>query len=844
MAAPDNAHAKLDAILDEEEEGAGMQVDAAGDEAALYGAFHQTTARLRGRLSLKPKKQAHNLPPPLKPNPNPHKTAAHVARTRAEDAAADAIARLVVAQVQLAEYAEERAAAAASAAADARKALEAAGGGGGDGAASGNPALAALCTSLEEAAEEAAAFATQQRADAERLKASAEAGAAAGGGGAGTAAGGAAGEAASAGGEDGGSKRRGTAGAKRRSGGAGGSGADASKRRGSANGRSAAAAGAAGADGTNAKDDDSSSIIHSARSDPTTTSGGSTTASSSSSEDLDDDGAEEDDDDGPANGNGSGAFRRGDLARAQRALAAAADPQDAAVSIRDRARHIPLRLKLEDRRLLRLLEAALQVSEYVDRVDVLTWRSRASRANAQVKDLCAILSGLVVAQDYKAGQRLVQDRDFAANAEFFQDVSFFWFLVARFLSRRARRPTPLNPPAPARPSPQKTPQQQTKIFEIGRRYKIMNPDKMRDTFGKLVYMLMDAQTPEVQELLEFPLVRPLRTVWSFLEERAGAQLATALLDDPLCPLATAEIPSGNGRSRAEVQRDIRAKERARETLARRYARPPNLTQDDVLWCLYSIADNNSFLLFNRDPIDRLLRYFYAAFPQGQPPVSAEFSLAISAGKNGARLTHSHARQWGFVQQSLTLWREIMHDMFRLYSLAERDMIGGSNYRLCDTGQGLNRLQGAPNVARAMNGIVGRVQQRCGGWIGSAYVHLGDANVPNALFFLDKYMQVPRILNPVVNVLDAIPSMCAKDEGIREYVRANFGSVEGAQKTILTDFCRHAFDGSGADNSFAAGSCIDGRLTAAWQFTSVLGSKRYAPLFRLAGWSGFDGSFRE
>ena len=41
----------------------------------------------------------------------------------------------------------------------------------------------------------------------------------------------------------------------------------------------------------------------------------------------------------------------------------------------------------------------------------------------------------------------------------------------------------------------------------------------------------------------------------------------------------------------KVQRDIRAKERAREALARRYARPPALTADDVLWCLYSIADN-------------------------------------------------------------------------------------------------------------------------------------------------------------------------------------------------------------------------------------------------------------
>lgn len=32
---------------------------------------------------------------------------------------------------------------------------------------------------------------------------------------------------------------------------------------------------------------------------------------------------------------------------------------------------------------------------------------------------------------------------------------------------------------------------------------------------------------------------------------------------------------------------------------------------------------------------------------------------------------------------------------------------------------------------------------------------------------------------------------------------------------LVNFFRGAFDGSGADNFYDAGSCIDGRLTSAW-----------------------------
>jgi len=53
-------------------------------------------------------------------------------------------------------------------------------------------------------------------------------------------------------------------------------------------------------------------------------------------------------------------------------------------------------------------------------VDILSWRNKTQRVHVQVKDICAILSGLVVAQDYKRGQALVVNRNFADNAEFFQ----------------------------------------------------------------------------------------------------------------------------------------------------------------------------------------------------------------------------------------------------------------------------------------------------------------------------------------------------------------------------------------------------------------------------------------
>ena len=73
---------------------------------------------------------------------------------------------------------------------------------------------------------------------------------------------------------------------------------------------------------------------------------------------------------------------------------------DDASSFAERAKYIPLRLDAEERKLLRLLEAALHVSEYTDKVDIMTFRSKTQRITKQLREICAIMSGLVVATDY------------------------------------------------------------------------------------------------------------------------------------------------------------------------------------------------------------------------------------------------------------------------------------------------------------------------------------------------------------------------------------------------------------------------------------------------------------
>lgn len=457
-----------------------------------------------------------------------------------------------------------------------------------------------------------------------------------------------------------------------------------------------------------------------------------------------------------------------------------------------RAKFIPLRLKLEERKYLRLLEAALNVTNYTERVDDVSSTSKAKRIVNQVKELCAILTGIVLGCDYKRGQELFADRSYEDNEEFFQT-----------------------------------------IFEIGRRHKIMNPEKMRSAYGKLMYLLSDSMIPEVKEMLGFDCVVPIKTVYTFLEERHGL----GVLHEDVVLLATMEIIP-DGKTRPQIQAEIKRKERSIEQLSRKY-QSKYLSADEIRHCLYSIGDNNAYLRANRDPCEKMIKYLEKFFSPGDDS-NTEYSLSIASGSQGHRLSHDHETQYIYVNQTLKLWREILNDMFKLWTLADEDMLSTTNpYRLSQTGQGLHRVQPCPAVSREMHRTLFKAQKKAGTWIGSSVIHLGDKNVPNALMFIDKYNQVARILSPICITIDRLDEL-AKDDGIRKFIEKKFGSLDLCRKTILTDFFRFAFDGSGADNFYDAGSCIDGRLTSAWNWCSQIEKKLYFPIFLLAGFAGFDG----
>jgi len=161
----------------------------------------------------------------------------------------------------------------------------------------------------------------------------------------------------------------------------------------------------------------------------------------------------------------------------------------------------------------------------------------------------------------------------------------------------------------------------------------------------------------------------------------------------------------------------------------------------------------------------------------------------------------------------------------------------------NTGQGYHRVQAAPRVLRAMHAILAKVQNT-NEWVGSSTVHLGDHNVPNALMFIDKYTQVPRILVPIISALENISKLYRQSTTTKQYIDKSFGGDQNLKKLILSDFFRFGFDGSGADNFIDAGSCIDGRLTSAWNWCSQLETKPFYPVFLLSGFTSFDGDFQK
>ena len=422
------------------------------------------------------------------------------------------------------------------------------------------------------------------------------------------------------------------------------------------------------------------------------------------------------------------------------------------------------------------------------------------------------------------------------------------------------------------------------IFEIGRRNKVLNPAKMRHTYGKLMHLLQDAQSPSIAKSLGFSLYKDLVMVRPFLEAKG----AHGILDDGRLVGATRYVSvtdecTGLRLARHVIEGQVKEKKKLLYELLDEYSNTSissstitsdettvettvvsTISREDLLRCIESISDAIAVVESNVAPVERMIRLLEDNFTPDKYEKRYSLELRGSGGSifpanrygygfgafgssfggrdsSGPTLSHSHSTQYTFVWQSLTLWRNVQRNMHRLWVCADDDLLSTStSYQLLNTGQGLNRVQSCPKVARVMSNLLRQTQQAAGNpWVGLSVVHLGDRDVPNALVFIDKYTQIPRFLKPIADFCDGIDELSENNEYIAQYINDQFGSENDLKMTVLCDYFKHGFDGSGDDG----GSCIDGRLTSSWNWTSRIAKKSYYHAFMMSGFQGFDGDFK-
>lgn len=95
----------------------------------------------------------------------------------------------------------------------------------------------------------------------------------------------------------------------------------------------------------------------------------------------------------------------------------------------------------------------------------------------------------------------------------------------------------------------------------------MNPAKMRNTYGKLMYILMDTQSHVIKSELKVTWVKPIKTVYNFFERKK----CVGILHDPLWEQATISISNeGNELSQSEIAKLQEGKKAAVAALMKKY----------------------------------------------------------------------------------------------------------------------------------------------------------------------------------------------------------------------------------------------------------------------------------
>lgn len=167
------------------------------------------------------------------------------------------------------------------------------------------------------------------------------------------------------------------------------------------------------------------------------------------------------------------------------------------------AKFIPLRLSVEERALLNVLEQTLHVSEYTDHVDVTSARRgiKSRRILDGILETCHIATGLAVASGHE--RSLLADAVGGHIGSAAEQTSSRRSSMRRSgkngRANKKKRGSPeddtttsstTHRPSNGKSWASKDPKENAALFcamfEVGRRNKVLNPSSMRTTYGKLM----------------------------------------------------------------------------------------------------------------------------------------------------------------------------------------------------------------------------------------------------------------------------------------------------------------------------------------------------------------------
>jgi Protein of unknown function (DUF2009) len=141
------------------------------------------------------------------------------------------------------------------------------------------------------------------------------------------------------------------------------------------------------------------------------------------------------------------------------------------------------------------------------------------------------------------------------------------------------------------------------------------------------------------------------------------------------------------KSKKELDQEIAMKAKIAADLITRHT-SATLSKQEIQRVLDSISDNEAYLSFNVLPVERALRILRDTFDPRSPDEHYSLELKMKIRKSfmsfggfsskymnhSACLSHDHATQYTFVLQSLSLWKEIMGHLPKLWLYADNDLI--------------------------------------------------------------------------------------------------------------------------------------------------------------------------